>query len=211
MRRSIDRTVAGAIALVAIVALVLQGVLILQTPGNTAAILVRYFSYFTILSNIWVASVCVAVASDRGGMRSPVARGAAALYIAVTAGIYAVLLRGLVSLSGAGVLANELLHVVVPALYLLAWLFLAPHRVLRWGDVLRWLVFPLVYVGWIYLRGAAVHEYPYPFMDLTKVSGAQVATNCTGVAILFAALGLLLVMCDRRWPLARGHRATRAT
>lgn len=204
MRPMIDRLVAAGIAIVAIVALMLQLVLILRMDGSAAAIVVRYFSFFTILSNIWVAGVCVAVASGRGWLRSPVARGAAALYIAITAGIYAALLRGLVPLSGWGVVADNLLHEVVPALYLLAWLVLAPHHVLRWGDVLRWLLFPLVYVGWTYLRGAAVHEYPYPFLDLTKLPGAQVALNCVGMGVLFAALGLLLVAIDRWWPVRRG-------
>lgn len=200
MRHSTDRFVAAVIATVAIVALVLQLVLILRNAGSTAATLVRYFSYFTILSNIWVSAVCVAVAMGRGWMRSPVARGAAALYIAVTAGIYATLLQGLVRLGGAGLLADALLHEVVPALYLLAWLVCAPHRVLRWSDVLRWLVFPLVYVGWIYLRGTAVHEYPYPFMDLNRLPGSQAALNCVGVGVLFAILGLALVAIDRWWP-----------
>jgi hypothetical protein len=205
MRRSTDRLVAAAIATVAIIALVLQLVLILRNAGSTLATVVRYFSFFTILSNIWVAAVCIAVATCRGWVRSPVARGAAALYIAVTAGIYATLLQGLVPLGGAGLLADTLLHKIVPAMYLLAWLACAPHRVLRWSDVLRWLVFPLVYVGWIYLRGSAVHEYPYPFMDLTRFPGGQVAVNCVGVGMLFAALGLVLVAIDRWWPARRSR------
>jgi len=205
MRDGIDRLVAAVIAGVAGAALVLQLVLILRNPGSPLALVVRYFSFFTILSNIVVTGVCIAVALGRGWLRSPVARGAAALYIAVTAGIYAALLQGLVHLAGAGVLADDLLHKVVPALYVVAWLACAPHRLLRWTDVLRWLLFPLVYIGWVLLRGAVVHEYPYPFLDLTKSAGGVVAVHCVAMGVLFALLGLVLVAADRFIPARRRH------
>jgi hypothetical protein len=193
-----DRIVGGLLALLAGVAVVLQLVLILQTgEGGTAAVLLRFVSFFTILSNMLVAGVCIAVAVGRARSRW---RGAAALYITVTGAIYSIILASLWSPTGAQKVADELLHHAVPVAYVLAWLVLAPHRRLAWGDALRWLVFPAVYLGWTIARGAVTGEYPYPFVDLGQLGATQVALNCLGIGVLFAVLGLVLVAVDRALP-----------
>jgi hypothetical protein len=203
MQRSIDRAVMAIVGLVALVALVLQWVLLMRADGSALGLNVRFFSYFTILSNIWVALVGIAVATaapSLGWFATARVRGAAALYIAVTGSIYITILDGLVSLAGAMYVADRLLHYVVPALYILAWLVTCPHRRLVWSDALRWLVFPLIYVIWTLARGATVHEYPYPFMDVDALGAARVAINSVLVAGLFAVLGLVLVAIDRTMP-----------
>lgn len=193
-----DRIVGGFLALLAGVAVVLQLVLILQTDqGGTAAILLRFVSFFTILSNMLVAGVCVAVAAGRARPRW---RGAAALYIAVTGAIYSIILASLWSPTGAQKVADELLHHAVPAAYVLAWLVFAPHRQLIWSDALRWLVFPAVYLGWTIARGEVTGEYPYPFVDIAQLGASQVALNCLGIGVLFAVLGLVFVAIDRALP-----------
>lgn len=193
-----DRVVSGLVALLAGVAVVLQLVLILQEgEGGTVAIVLRFVSFFTILSNMLVAGVCIAVVSGRARPRW---RGAAALYITVTGAIYSIILAPLWSPVGAQKLADELLHHAVPLAYVLAWLVLAPHRRLAWGDALRWLVFPAVYLGWTIVRGAVTGEYPYPFVHVGELGAAQVALNCLGIGVLFAVLGLVLVAVDRALP-----------
>lgn len=193
-----DRIVGGLLALLAGIAVVLQLVLILQTgEGSTAAIVLRFVSFFTILSNMLVAGVGVAVAAGRARPRW---RGAAALYITVTGAIYSIILASLWSPTGAQKVADELLHHAVPVAYVLAWLALAPHRRLAWSDALRWLVFPAVYLGWTIARGAATGEYPYPFVDLGQLGMAKVALNCLGIGVLFGVLGLVFVAIDRALP-----------
>ena len=193
-----DRIVGGLLALLAAVAVVLQLVLILQNgEGSTVAILLRFVSFFTILSNMLVALVCVAIAAGRAPPRW---RGAAALYITVTGAIYSIVLAPLWAPTGAQKVADELLHHAVPVAYVLAWLVLAPHRRLAWADALRWLVFPAVYLGWTIIRGAITGEYPYPFVHVGQLGAAQVALNCLGIGGLFVVLGLVFVAVDRALP-----------
>jgi hypothetical protein len=198
MMKAADRIVGALLALLALAALVLQWVLILKNgEGSTAAIVVRFFSFFTILSNMLVAGVCMAIAA---GHARPRWRGAATLYISVTGAIYSIILAPLWSPTGAQKVADELLHHAVPLAYVAAWLLLAPHRRLAWTDAVRWLVFPALYLGWTIVRGGVTGEYPYPFVDLHQLGAARVAINCVMMTGMFAVLGLALVALDRLLP-----------
>jgi hypothetical protein len=207
MKRKIPqaRYFAALVAAVAAFALVLQYVLLIRATLDTVGPVfatVRFFTYFTILSNLLVllVSSTAAFAEDSKLGRwfaRPVVRGGVALYIGVTLGIYATILRQLWEPQGAQWWADSSLHYAVPTLYLLWWLVAVPHGALRWGDLLRWLLFPLLYLCWVFLRGAFAHEYPYPFLDLNAHSLAEVLRNSAGVFALFLLLGSVLVLADR--------------
>ncbi|NII54730.1 Pr6Pr family membrane protein [Luteibacter sp. SG786] len=197
------------VAAVAWPALVLQYWLIVWS-GSLGAVTVRYFSFFTILSNLLVALVAASAAT--GGnwaplriLRTPRMRGLAALCIAVTALVYVTVLRSLWHPLGPQLIADRSLHYVVPALYLLWWFALLPHGTLVWRDAARWLWFPLVFALWTFARGAIVDEYPYPFLDVGRLGYPAALLNVAVVAVLFVALGLGLVAADKA--LAPGHAA----
>ena len=192
-------------------ALILQLVLLLSLTRDGIGLFlatIRYLSYFTILSNIAVVLVCswVAFGTDARieSLFATRLRGAAALYIAVTGGIYVTVLRSLWQPQGAQWVADMLLHYAVPLLYLLLWLVFSPKGRLRWSDALRWLLFPLAYLLWALWRGTWAHEYPYPFLDVAVLGLPMVLRNAFAVAGLFLALGLVLVAIDRA--LGRGSR-----
>ena len=195
------RTSALLVAAVAAFALVLQYVLLVRMTLDSIGPLlatVRFFSYFTILSNLLVLLVTATFAfMPESGPGRWLGRGAVALYIGVTFGIYATILHALWGRQGAQWWADSSLHYAVPVLYLSWWLFAVPHGALRWSDMLRWLLFPLAYECWVFLRGAWVLEYPYPFLDLGVIALPQVLRNCAGVFAVFLALGAVLAALDR--------------
>ena len=51
-------------------------------------------------------------------------------------------------------------------------------------DALGWLIYPLIWLAYTLVRGAAVSWYPYPFLDPAHGGYGQVAV--TSVAILVA-------------------------
>jgi len=170
--------------------------------GPIAYATVRYFSFFTILSNLLVAVVATSVVT--GGnwaplrfWRQPRVRGLAALCIAVTCLIYTTILAGHWHPQGPQLIADRVVHYLVPFLYLFWWVALLPHGALVWRDALRWLLFPLVFLLWTLLRGAVVHEYPYPFVDAGQLGYAVVALNALMVGAVFVVLGLGLIAIDR--------------
>lgn len=196
-----SRVCATLVGLLSLAALVLQYVLILQlTRDNVGVVLgtVRFFSYFTILSNIAVSLVAFTAAAGRTGFLARArVRGAVALYIGVTGSIYFFVLRHLWQPQGAQWWADTGLHYAVPLAYWAWWLACVPHGTLRWRDVAGWLLFPLGYVAWVFLRGAWVGEYPYPFIDVVQLGWARVGVNALGVMGVFVALGWVVVGLDR--------------
>jgi len=205
MKPPITRSFAALVGLVAWFALLLQyGLLIAMTWSDVGPLFgtLRYFSFFTILSNLLVALTATFAALP---VRSAIAdffrasrvRGAAALCIAVTCGIYFVLLASTWAPQGAQLLADVLLHYVDPALYVGWWIACAGHGRLAWSDALRWLLFPLGFLAWTLVRGAWLHEYPYPFVDVDALGFGTVARNALGLGALFLAAGWSLVAFDR--------------
>ena len=205
MKTGLARAFAGVVAMVAIGALLLQYALLLELEADgvgAGLATVRFLSYFTILANGLVAFVAVPAAinatprADAFFARSRVLAGIA-LYIGVTGIVYTAILRHLWQPQGPQWWADTGLHYATLLLYVSWWLFGVRHGDLRPADVSRWLLFPGAYLAWCLLRGAWVHEYPYPFLDVDALGLAIVLRNAVGVLALFVVVGMLLVAIDR--------------
>jgi hypothetical protein len=160
----------------------------------------KFFDYFTILSNILVATVLTTVGSQRyadGFFAHPKVKTGVAVYIFITGAVYFLILRHTWNPTGLSWVADVTLHYVMPALYGIEWLFFTPKGYLRWHDVIRWLAFPLAFVVWALFWGAIFGFYPYPFINVAKLGYSQVLVNSVFMAIGFAVMGLLLVAIDR--------------
>lgn len=200
-RAAIANLFAVIVAAVAWPALMLQYWLMLWS-GPPVQETVRFLSFFTILSNLLVALVAGSAAT--GGnwavlriWRGPRVRGLAALSITVTCLVYATVLQGQWHPQGPQLLADRSLHYAIPALYVFWWVALLPHGALRWPDALRWLAFPGLFALWTFARGAVVHEYPYPFMDVTRLGYGEVLLNTGMVGVVFLVIGLIYVALDK--------------
>lgn len=207
------RRFAALVATIASMALLLQYFLLVGGVSDAAGVVdvtVRFASYFTILANLLVACVAGSAALDPGGRRvfsRPDVRGAVALYIGVTGIVYVAILRHLWQPQGAQWWADTGLHYATPLLYVAWWLSAAGHGALQWLDAARWLLFPLGYLLWTFLRGYWVGEYPYPFVDVGALGMATVLRNAGAMLGLFVMLGLLLVLLDRTLARRRRSRA----
>lgn len=190
---------------VAAASLVLQYAILVRTASPAIGPLlatVRYFSYFTILSNVLVAFATASACMQGAGalavfFRRPAVQGGIALYIGVTGTVYFSILRHLRQPQGAQWWADAGLHYASPVLYVAWWIFGVRHFGLQWRTVVAWLGFPAAYLLWVLLRGAWVHEYPYPFIDVGQLGWMATARNVAGVLALFVVLGALLIAADR--------------
>jgi hypothetical protein len=200
------RVAAAILALIGWFALALQLWLILGAnaqagiaPGET---LVRFFSYYTILTNGLAALVSTGTALDRDGtfFSRPGVQTAVAVYITVVGLVYVTILSALWTPAGPQWLADSLLHHVMPALYVLFWLFFVTKGTLRWRSLLPWLLFPLIYVSAVLARGPNSRFWPYPFLDADKLGWAAVAQNCGLMFGLFVLVSLIYIAMDRVLP-----------
>ncbi len=160
--------------------------------------LVNFFSFFTILSNVFVSIVFVASALylAQGKRPSPtddILRGASVLYMAITGVVYSLLLSGIdVDLSLQWV--NLQLHYIMPIVVVLDWLYQPQLSKLTVRRILPWLIFPAIYLVYSLVRGPIVGWYPYPFLnpDMAGGYGGVVLYSLGILGALFVASFLLM-------------------
>ncbi|HRE50515.1 MAG TPA: Pr6Pr family membrane protein [Flavitalea sp.] len=162
----------------------------------------RFFSYFTILSNI-LAAICYTCALSGRAVpftrffTKPATLTAITVYISVVGIVYNIILRSLWDPVGWQQLADELLHSLSPLLFIVYWLVFIPKRTLRWSDVFSWLLFPLVYLIWSIIHGRLNGFYPYPFIDAATIGYPKLMLNSLILLIAFLGLSLLFVGIGR--------------
>ncbi|VVM70994.1 hypothetical protein PS676_01769 [Pseudomonas fluorescens] len=165
--------------------------------------LLSFFSYFTVLSNTLVATVltCALTSRESAARRwflQPWVSSGIAVSIAVVGLAYNVLLRHLWHPEGWQWLADELMHDVMPLLFLAWWWLCVPKGTLRLRHIALWVIYPLVYFAYALLRGHLLATYPYPFIDVDTLGYPQVFVNAGGLFAGFVLIALLVIALDRR-------------
>ncbi|MGY2263159.1 Pr6Pr family membrane protein [Pseudomonas sp. SDO55104_S430] len=164
--------------------------------------LVSFFSYFTVLSNTLVATVltCELTSRESAARRwflQPWVSSGIAVSIVVVGIAYSLLLRHLWHPEGWQWLADELLHDVMPLLFLIYWWCCVPKGTLRLGHIALWVIYPLAYFAYALLRGHLLATYPYPFIDVEKLGYPQVFINAGGLLLGFVGGSLVMIGLDR--------------
>lgn len=188
-----------AIALLALAGLGLRYSLFLSQAWDSGLSTWRatgnFLSYFTVLANLMVAAAFLAPGSF---FRDARARGGVTLYILKVALVYELLLRRVWHPQGAEFLASLLLHDAVPLAVLAHWLLLREKGALRWSQPFAWLGVPILYLGYVVLRGTLTGWWLYPFMDASALGYLRVSLTAAALLGLFLISGLAMVLWDRR-------------
>jgi len=164
--------------------------------------LINLFSYFTVLTNTLVAVVLTCELTPRDSaarrwfLQPPVSSGIA-VSIALVGLAYNLLLRHLWHPEGWQFLADELLHDVMPLLFLGYWWLCVPKGTLRVRHLLAWVSYPVLYFSYALWRGHLMGTYPYPFIDVGQLGYPQVFLNGGGILLGFVAIAWVVVGLDR--------------
>ena len=163
---------------------------------------INFFSYFTILTNTLTALALtlpwLAPQSGLGRFFSrPTVRTAIATYMIIVMAVVYIVLRHLTNLQGWDLVADILLHYVMPVLFVIDWLFFVPKETLKLKDTPAWLAYPIVYLVWTFIHGAYSGFYPYPFLNNNELGIARVLLNEAGLLVMFLVLGFILVSGGR--------------
>jgi hypothetical protein len=182
-----------------------------ETFAGMAGSSLRFFSFFTILTNILAAAaLLLPLIAPRSGagryLARPSVRTAITGYIIIVGVVYYLLLSGLSRRQGWPMFFEQMLHYVTPPLFVLDWLVFVDKRGLPWRVDLGAMSFPLAYLAWTLLHGAASGWYPYPFLDVSELGYPRALINIVGLALAFLALEIALVgigrVLARREPVA---------
>jgi hypothetical protein len=180
-------------ALLALAALTAIGYDVAAGPGVSDG---DYFSYFTVLSNLFAAGMLLYGALRPARSRSrtvELLRGAAVVYILTTGIVYVLLLSGR---TPAYLWVTAILHYLMPVAVALDWLLDPPRvRLDPARTVVLWMAFPLLYIVYTLARGAIVDWYPYFFVNPHRSGGyLLVAGDC-----LMVGLGIVALIAATTW------------
>ncbi len=190
-------------------ALIAQFILQQQNSGTARGeSLIRFFTYYTILTNILVAVYVTsqmitiwkggAGRTQTGFFSKPSVQTAITLHITVVGLIYNLLLRQSWVSSGLQAVLHDLLHTAIPLLMIIYWWIWVDTRSLRYGNIPAWLVYPAIYAIFVMIRGHFSGWYPYPFLDIPTLGNSQVIINCALMIVVFVLFALLFVILGKR-------------
>ncbi|MDF2515151.1 MAG: hypothetical protein K0R59_447 [Sphingobacterium sp.] len=166
-------------------------------------LVVRFFSYFTILTNLMVAICCTCIVlfpnkAIGDFFTKPTTITAVTLYILIVGLIYNVVLRFLWQPTGIERVVDEMLHSVVPILFLIYWWRMIDKRIIHWRSIFNWLIYPFIYLLYTLWHGVLSGFYPYPFVDVSVLGINRVLVNSVMITFIFLIIGLLLIQINRR-------------
>jgi hypothetical protein len=193
MSRSTHRALRLALASLIATALLAQLAISLSKSDLT---IVRFFSFFTVLSNT-AAAVMLTLLAGRPGRDGSAGfatfRGAVTVYMTVTFLVYIfVLAPNTVDVGLTEPWIDWTLHIIGPVAVTADWLFSPPSTGLEPRTVSIWIVFPAVYLAYTLIRGPIVDWYPYPILDPSQSDGyAVVAMWSAVVLVVIVVFGFL--------------------
>jgi hypothetical protein len=201
------KLVCGVGFLIGLAGLVLQfGISIpsFMTAGHSLpGAIIKYFSYFTILTNIALVLVYLSELTSAPWLdwfRPAVTRGMMAAAMTLVMAFYHFILAATWQPEGLFLVCDITLHYLTPIVYLLWWLLLAAHRALAYRNIPAMIGPPAAYVAYIMIRGALIAEYPYAVLDANRLGYGQVCINVAVLLAVFAGLCAIAVAADHALP-----------
>ncbi len=176
-----------------------QFIIMLQNRvADVPETIIRFFSFFTVLTNTLVAIYFTAVIVDVSFTSKPGVLTAITAYIFMVGIVYQFVLRHLWQPTGMQLVVDELLHTLNPVLVIIYWYLYEDKAAVNYGLVKWWLIYPLCYLSYALIRGELSGFYPYPFINVSKIGLQQALINSAGLALIFFVVGCLFILIGKK-------------
>ena len=159
---------------------------------------IRFFSFFTILTNSLVGIYfTLVIIKSRNGFASitdnPGILTAITVYITIVGLVYQIILRHLWHPAGLQMIVDELLHTIMPIMVIIYWYLYENKSSATYKQIPKWLLYPLIYLAFILIRGNFSNFYPYPFVDVGNLGLSKVLMNSILLLALFSGLSAIFI------------------
>lgn len=186
-------------------AVVAQFILMLQNrQADIPETIIRFFSFFTILTNILVAILFTSKIFDSFAQKIKIfnlkgSLTAVTAFILIVGLIYQIVLRRIWSPEGMQMLVDELLHSIIPLYVLIYWFVFSPKEKIKFQDTIIWLFYPLFYLAFVLIRGIFSNYYPYPFLNFPEIGIGETFLNCVIIFLLIVTvIGTLIIIHNKK-------------
>jgi len=178
MLKNISNNTIRLFGLVILASVLLQAILYFQsTTLSMMESTIHFFSYFTLLTNLLAGFFLISYANQKEWAIQNGALTAVTIYLFMIGLVYQLALRFVWNLTGWSQIADEMLHSINPILILLVWFAKENTSELRYQMILKWLIYPALYLLFIWIRGTISGFYPYYFMDRNALSSYDFYIN----------------------------------
>jgi hypothetical protein len=172
------------------------------TAGRATINPFNFFGYFTIQSNIitmvaFLSSAYFILRRKKQPTWVIYLRAIATTIIVIVGLVYNTLLAG-ASLAGSFDLkwSSDILHVIIPIYALVDWVLFADRKKLPYNKLWIVLVYPIVWLVVVLIRGATDGWVPYPFLNPNTGYGS-VALYCIAISAFTVVFGLAVFALSR--------------
>ncbi|WP_445735845.1 Pr6Pr family membrane protein [Mariniflexile sp.] len=185
-------------------AIITQFTLMLQNrQANITETIIRFFSFFTILTNLLVAifftyKMFKPSIKPLGIFNKKGTTTALTAFILIVGLVYQMALRGIWEPTGIQWLVDELLHSIIPLLFLIYWFIYGTKQNTNIRNVGIWLLYPIVYIVFVLVRGHFSSYYPYPFLNIPELGLGKVLPNVLLIFVFTLLVMLILVSIEKR-------------
>lgn len=186
-------------AVIAWFAVLTQYYLMIENRASSISeMTIRFFSFFTILTNSLVAIYFTLItfkskSSSLSLLHKPGTLTAITTYITIVGLVYQIILRHLWQPKGLQMIVDELLHTLIPLIVIIYWYLYENKSLVTYKNIPKWLIYPSIYLVCILIRGKFSNFYPYPFINVTNLGLLKVCINSILLMALFVGLSALFV------------------
>lgn len=189
-------------ALIAWFAVITQLVLMIENRvADIPETLIRFFSFFTILTNTLVALYFTYLVlppyKESKWLTKPGTLTAITIYITMVGSVYQIALRHIWQPQGMQLIVDELLHTIIPVLVIIFWFIYEDVKAINYSQILTWAIYPLVYLLFILIRGACSNFYPYPFVNVTEIGLKAALLNSGVLMMVFIGISALFIFVGK--------------
>lgn len=158
--------------------------------------IVRFFSFFTILTNIIVAmfftvSLFKIYKFPLNILLKKGASTAITAFILIVGLVYHIALRHIWNPTGLQFIVDQLLHTIIPIFMLGYWSFTIKKDDLQLKPISYWLLYPLCFILFVFIRGYFSGFYPYPFLNVPEIGYEKTLLN---IGVIFGTTITILAL-----------------
>ena len=160
----------------------------------------HFFSFYTNWTNILLVLIYLAIFRGWASLNSAATSVTGLSSIIMVMIVYHFLLSATHFPEGINIITNVVKHYMAPVIFTAVW-FTSKHTgTLNWRDLYKFILFPLAFLVFTYLKAAVTGEYPYDFLNLSLNGVEGVAPIIGAIVVLILSLGSLAIFYNNKAP-----------
>lgn len=166
---------------------------------------IQFFSYFTILTNLFVTIYCTNQLlkpneKNTSILNKPETLTALMVFILIVGLVYHIALKPIWNPEGMQMILSEICHTFIPLGAFILWIISDNKKTIELKRLLKWLLYPIIYIVFVLIRGNYANFYPYPFLDVQTLGIGKVLVNSLFLLIVMIIFLILFYFIGKKLP-----------